>query len=147
MAPEDIKITYSETVNNNNNINKIRIENESDPEEPMTSALFEPKTSAVVDANAYNNFEAWNQMYGDEKSMSNEKPDLSPEKPEPPRVLPSTERQDKVDDKIENPQTGKNGSKANKRSLFIKMTRAGTERQIMGAELQKMRALTFRDTS
>ena len=114
LAPEDIKITYSETDNINKDNNKL--ESETDPEEPMTSALFDSKASAVFDSkvsavidskssavigsNAYNNFEAWNQMYGDEKSLSNEKV-------EAPRVLPSTEKQDQVD-KPENTKTGKN---------------------------------------
>ena len=122
LAPEDIKITYSETDNINKDNNKL--EPETDPEEPMTSALFDSKASAVLDSkasavfdskvstafdskssavigsNAYNNFEAWNQMYGDEKSLSNEKV-------EAPRVLPSTEKQDQVD-KPENTKTGKN---------------------------------------
>ena len=106
MAPEDIKITYSETDNINKDNNKL--EPETDPEEPMTSALFDSKvsavldskSSAVIDSNAYNNFEAWNQMYGDEKSLSNEKV-------EAPRVLPSTEKQEQVD-KPEITQTGKN---------------------------------------
>ena len=108
MAPEDIKITYSET-DPNNNLNKDnnKLEPETDPQEPMTSAVFDPKVSAVIDSkasvvidsNAYNNFEAWNQMYGDEKSLANEKV-------EAPRVLPSTEKQDQVD-KPDITKTGK----------------------------------------
>ena len=41
MAPEDIKITYSET-DPNNNLNKDnnKLEPETDPQEPMTSAVF-----------------------------------------------------------------------------------------------------------
>jgi hypothetical protein len=96
LAPEDIKITYSETDPNNSKhgSNKNLMEPETDPEEPMTSAVLDSKASA--DRNAYNNFEAWNQVYGDEKTN---------EKVEAPRVLPSTEKQDQGD-KIENFQKG-----------------------------------------
>ena len=53
------------------------------------SELRHPMASLTPDRNAYDNFEAWNRMYGDERAGAG-----VPLAPEPPRVLPSSEKDD-----------------------------------------------------
>ena len=79
LAPEDIKITYSEAVEAADQSQKNF--------EP--SELRHPVASLTQDRNAYDNFEAWNRMYGDERAGAGAGAGLAPE---PPRVLPSAEK-------------------------------------------------------
>ena len=86
LAPEDIKITYSEA-DNSDPASKNLFQKFEAPE------LIHPVAASLTqDKNAYDNFEAWNKMYGDERSGSG----LAP--PEPPRVLPSSERENEMTD-------------------------------------------------
>jgi hypothetical protein len=85
LAPEDIKITYSE---GENNLAAKHSENEKSDDgghikPPMAMMVEDRRTSYdnFEDRHAYDNFEAWNKMYGDERVQ-----------PEPPRVLPSAEK-------------------------------------------------------
>ena len=81
LAPEDIKITYSEGENNQESKHS---ENEKSDDEDFVKP---PMAMLVEDRHAYDNFEAWNKMYGDERSQ-----------PEPPRVLPSVEKDETNED-------------------------------------------------
>jgi hypothetical protein len=110
LAPEDIKITYSEGGDQQQigigatNIKDKELESkseDSDDDDSDSEEIGSPfLASAVVDRNAYNNFESWNKMYGDEKGS---------QPPEPPRVLPSAEKEEeKEDEKAGKAQWGKN---------------------------------------
>ena len=102
LAPEDIKITYSEggdqhppigigaTKPKNKELGSNSDDSDDDDDDSDSEEMGSPMlASPVVDRNAYNNFESWNKMYGDEKAS---------QPPEPPRVLPSIEKEDEKEE-------------------------------------------------
>jgi hypothetical protein len=114
LAPEDIKITYSEggdqqqigigaTKSKNKEIGSKSDDSDDDSDDIGSPMLASP----VVDRNAYNNYESWNKIYGDEKGS---------QPPEPPRVLPLVEKEVEKDE----PKAGR-GSSINDVTQFLRI--------------------------